>query len=99
MNKEGMQRLEEQIEKLARLVTNGGFEDQRFRMAVGEFKLFLENAEKNHLPQDLVKALRDKKMFVYDNQQSYVDDLRREWKDYCQKINMQTITRAVKDER
>ena len=83
--------LEEKIEWLARLVTNGGTEDQRFRMAVAEFKVFLEDVEKNHLPRDLADALRNKNRFIYDNQQSYVDDLRREYKDYCKRVDMKTI--------
>lgn len=78
-----IQNLEEQIEGLARLVTNSQEFDRRFDTAVAEFKVFLDDAEKNHIPQELAKTLRNKNLSDYGNQQSYVDSLRREYKSYC----------------
>lgn len=80
-----LQLLKEKLDLLAGLVTDSQDFDRRFDMAVAEFKIFLNDAE-NHVPQELAETLRNKDLSNYGNQQSYIDDLRKAYKDYCEKI-------------
>ena len=92
-----IQNLEDKIEGLARLVTNAEYEDRRFDLAVADFQLFLDNPEKNNLPRDLAKTLRNMNRSNYGNQQSYVDDLRREYRRYCDGKTKQDRKKEIYD--
>ena len=75
--------LENKIEWLGTLVTNSAIVDERFYSAVEEFKAFLKN-QKNNLPADLVYELSLKNFSNYGDEQSFVNDLRRTYNQYCE---------------
>lgn len=78
--------LRDKIDNLGLITTNDMSSDRRFDMSVAEFQLLLDEAEKNHIPQELAETLRHMNRYAYGDEQSYVNDLRREVDKYYNRL-------------